>query len=107
MRDYRNRHLERERLRCRIKGWQLKGIQISVEDYQLKLLAQDYRCAVCKRHQDEFPIAFAVDHNHQTGQTRGLVCSPCNTGVIALLENKEDLIERGKHYLRHWKEANV
>lgn len=35
-------------------------------------------CAVCL---DGFNGKFCIDHNHETGVIRGLLCRRCNTGM--------------------------
>ena len=51
---------------------------ISLKDYNRMLKEQGKLCALCGRHQEEFKNRLAVDHNHKTGQVRGLVCFYCN-----------------------------
>lgn len=43
---------------------------------------QEGRCAVCKKHESEFKIRLSVDHNHKTGQVRGLLCYRCNKFIV-------------------------
>lgn len=38
---------------------------------------QEHRCAICKEKID----SFNVDHCHESGMFRGLLCTPCNTGI--------------------------
>lgn len=51
------------------------------------LSSQNGRCAICQsedpKHKGSF---FCVDHDHETGAVRALLCSPCNTR-IGLLEH--------------------
>lgn len=56
---------------------------ISVERYRELLAKQNNRCAVCGNEQDQLAsdgrrYALHVDHDHVTGQIRGLVCRRCN-----------------------------
>lgn len=44
--------------------------------------AQDYRCNICKRPSSEFKTRLSVDHNHGTGEIRGLLCNHCNRRVV-------------------------
>ena len=37
------------------------------------------RCAICDKSHE--PLALNVDHDHHTGQVRGLLCRSCNTGL--------------------------
>lgn len=64
---------------------------ISLEQYKEWLAAQKECCAICKRHQSEFKIALAVDHDHETGEVRGLLCKQCNIGIGLLGESRQNL----------------
>lgn len=59
---------------------------LTIEEYTALLLRQGGRCAICnsastKRTRSAY---FAVDHNHETGKVRGLLCNNCNIGIGAL-----------------------
>ena len=43
---------------------------------------------------------FAVDHNHDTGQVRGLLCTTCNVAIGALGETRENL-QRAVDYVTY------
>ena len=36
------------------------------------------QCALCKKPRSVFKKNLSVDHNHQTGKIRGLLCYRCN-----------------------------
>jgi len=44
-------------------------------------------CAICKKHQIEFKKKLHVDHNHKSGQVRGLLCHNCNLAIGRLQES--------------------
>ena len=67
------------------------------------LAAQGGCCAICGTSDTGKRKAFAVDHNHDTGKIRGLLCSNCNTGIGNLRDNVE-LLERAIDYLRNTNE---
>ncbi len=50
---------------------------ISVEQFEAILASQDGRCAICRETFGDRRAA--VDHNHDTGAVRGLLCVSCNT----------------------------
>jgi len=58
--------------------------------------AQRGMCAVCR----ERP-ASQVDHDHQTGRVRGVLCGGCNAGLGQLKEDPE-IIRRAIAYLNRW-----
>lgn len=54
---------------------------LDMHDYGAMLLTQHDRCAICGEQPEPRPngtSSFDVDHNHQTGRVRGLVCRRCN-----------------------------
>lgn len=58
---------------------------ITVEDYNLMLEAQNGKCAICERLPAKNLLA--VDHDHETGRVRGLLCPPCNRSVEWFIYN--------------------
>lgn len=60
--------------------------RITVEDGTARLVAQDYRCAVCRKP-FETPKRVRFDHNHATGEFRGFLCASCNTGLGQLKDS--------------------
>lgn len=74
---------------------------ITSKQYDELLKKQDNCCAICKRHESEFKIRLAVDHNHRTREIRGLLCTHCNHRIVgrhtdsALLRNAADYLEQG------------
>lgn len=64
------------------KYWpHLTELQAEEERHKLAV-KQDYTCAVCKKPEAMFKFRLAVDHNHKTGQVRGLLCYRCNKFVV-------------------------
>lgn len=45
------------------------------------------RCAICKRE-----LRLVVDHDHETGRVRGMLCRRCNLGIGHLDDNPVTLI---------------
>lgn len=39
-------------------------------------------CGLCQRPESSFKMRLAVDHNHKTGQVRGLLCYRCNKFIV-------------------------
>ena len=59
-------------------NWKFNGVNLTFEKYQELILIQTGRCAICLC---EFIKTPAVDHDHETGIVRGLLCSRCNVGL--------------------------
>lgn len=68
--------------------------QLSVEEYEAMYLVQEGRCAICKREH-----TLVVDHNHETGKVRGLLCPGCNHGLGRFRDNI-DVLQSAIEYLR-------
>ncbi|WP_424923390.1 endonuclease VII domain-containing protein [Actinocrispum wychmicini] len=59
---------------------------------------QGGRCAICQRATGRGK-RLAVDHNHATGEVRGLLCKPCNRDVLGHLRDDVSAFERAIVYL--------
>jgi len=78
--------------------WRYKGIDFTVDEYNSRLEAQDYRCGICHKHQDEFKMGLFVDHDHTTGVVRGLLCVRCNS-LLGLSLDSISVLENAIKYL--------
>lgn len=75
---------------------------ITLEEYNEKLASQNGVCAICKRPPSVRKLH--VDHDHITGQVRGLLCHTCNF----LLGNCNDdiaLLQSAMEYLWRYVES--
>lgn len=71
---------------------------MGLQEYNDMFREQNGCCAICGIHQSKLNRALAVDHNHATGEIRGLLCTTCNTGLGQFKENPE-FLENAKNYL--------
>ncbi len=77
---------------------------INLADYDCMYHEQDGLCAICHLPQNsKRNTRFCVDHDHDTGEVRGLLCDSCNRG-IGLLKDDPRLLENAAKYLRSFKE---
>jgi hypothetical protein len=65
---------------------------LSVDEYQTLLANQNFACPICEveisntiAYKGKRPVA--VDHNHDTGDVRGILCSMCNLMLGHAREN--------------------
>lgn len=90
---------ERERRRTQQRKHHLMSTYgISLEQYQDLLKQQDNSCGVCGKHKSEEKKNFHVDHNHETGEIRGLLCNYCNRRVIGRHKDPE-IFRKAASYL--------
>jgi hypothetical protein len=75
-----------------------KKYGITLEQYNELLVNQNNGCAICAK-----PCAtgnnLAVDHDHETGKVRALLCKNCNT-AIGLLGEDTDRMTKAIEYLK-------
>lgn len=89
---------------CLIKmrnNWLIRHYKITSAEYEILLLSQNSKCAICKasetgrKKQKHFP----VDHDHKTGKIRGLLCDQCNKGLGHFKDDPE-IMERAIQYVK-------
>ncbi len=66
---------------------------ITIDDYNRMFKEQEGRCKICGAHQSEFSTRLHVDHNHETGKVRGLLCNSCNMGIGNFKDNIDLLLD--------------
>jgi hypothetical protein len=55
---------------------------MGMDEYRLAALRQQGVCAICKQSErTERNRLLTIDHDHVTGQVRGLLCSQCNRAI--------------------------
>jgi len=75
----------------------LRKYGITLTQLQEMLLKQDYKCLICK----EFMKRPVVDHNHETGKVRGLLCHYCNV-VLGMAKERQDVLLEAVNYLNRY-----
>ena len=86
--------------RRREVNWRKFGIKgATVEKYNQLLEDQNYCCKICGRHVTEFKKNLHLDHNHKTGEIRGLLCGKCNLG-LGNLDDNIGILEKAIKYLK-------
>jgi hypothetical protein len=84
---------------------------VSLEYVEKLLLEQGMQCAICGkhwracvpakrvRHEETFLHYLCVDHDHDRGRVRGLLCNACNT-AIGLFEEEVGRLAIAIDYIR-------
>lgn len=103
----------REAARAAAKAWQqgnplkrksqrLKQYGIEVSDFNDMMAVQGGRCAICGHSDTSKPNFFpVVDHCHETGRVRGLLCMSCNQGLGKFKDDKDRLFSAISYLTRH------
>lgn len=85
------------------KAYQRKvKYNLSQEEYDFKLKQQNYSCAICDIHQDDYSKEFSVDHCHKTGKVRALLCNQCNSG-IGFFRESVSIMKKAISYIKKYK----
>jgi hypothetical protein len=58
---------------------------LTTDEFEAMLSAQDRRCYICRMRQGKKHLS--VDHDHATGEVRGLLCQPCNRYIGRLKDD--------------------
>jgi len=82
-----------------------KKYGISLEDYQQMAEQQGDCCAICGTTEKGMARGrkryWSVDHNHETGAVRGLLCQKCNT-LIGLADDNVEILRKAILYLEKY-----
>ena len=90
----------------KIKDYKLKYIYgISLKEYKQKLETQKGKCVICNG--DDKNRSLSVDHNHNTGEIRDLLCSRCNRDIMGKIEKEGpykaiQILENTISYINKW-----
>jgi len=63
---------------------------LSLEYWNALLEKQNGVCGICKETPN-LPEDLKVDHDHETGKIRGLLCNSCNIGLGSFKDNTDSL----------------
>ena len=88
---YRAKNMERCRMANRVGRY-----NITVNDLDELWIKQNGVCAICGMALD--PEKYRIDHDHNSGKVRGILCHSCNTG-IGLLQDSPETLHNAARYL--------
>lgn len=69
--------------------------RITKEEFEKMFSEQEGKCVICLKEM----ITPHIDHNHETGQVRGLLCKSCNSS-LGLMKDSITLLENAIKYLK-------
>lgn len=63
---------------------------LTIKQYNGILKQQNYKCGICNKPQSICNRKLDIDHNHQTGFIRGLLCRYCNGRLLRYLHDNKN-----------------
>ena len=75
---------------------------LTIIQYEELKIKQNNRCAICARPPSRAnfrEMVLHVDHDHETGKVRGLLCAKCNR-LVGLAYNKSEILTKASDYLK-------
>lgn len=83
------------------RGESHRRLGVSREQYAALVTEQGGRCLICLLPETAVNKNLSIDHCHESGIIRGLLCRSCNIGLGAF---KDDpiLLNRAAEYTRKW-----
>ncbi len=85
------------------RSWRLRSSYgLTQIDYDRMVADQSGKCAICQRVCSELHI----DHCHDTGVVRGLLCTDCNRG-IGMLKHDPEIFMSAIKYLKVERPVNL
>lgn len=87
------------------RAYRLKKLyDLTNEQFEAMLAEQDGQCAICRTDKPGGRHGlWQVDHNHDTGAVRGLLCQGCNSGIGQFKENPDALLAAIRYLALHTK----
>jgi hypothetical protein len=61
---------------------------LTTEARDAMFVKQGTRCGVCRSPDPDFKHGWVVDHDHETGKVRGILCNNCNQGLGRFKDNQ-------------------
>lgn len=95
-------HQRARKSKTRDRAWELRLIAtygITADEYWAIYEWQAKCCYICRRANGTGRRKLSVDHDHETGFVRGLLCGPCNRDVVGHLRDDPAAFLRGASYL--------
>lgn len=77
----------------------LNKYKLSFEALIDYIFTQQGKCAICEDYLNIESRKWHIDHHHETGRVRGILCHRCNTTLIPVFDNYFSLIPKILKYI--------
>ena len=90
------------------RNWHLyKKYKITSDEFDTLFVVFRGRCSICDvvltyptQTRGQPPTTAVLDHDHHTGNIRGILCNSCNKG-IGLLKDSPEILTKALEYLKN------
>ena len=93
-----------DRPRVHIESGLCSQCYTSKRKYGVVIDYTNHLCEICNKPLQRGAGKSAVDHNHETGAVRGILCGHCNTG-LGMFGDSPDILASAIKYLHKYAEA--
>jgi hypothetical protein len=78
-----------------------KEYGMALEEHEATQIRQNFKCAICRKDIEDFSgkKIFHVDHDHFSGEVRGLLCPHCNSMVGFSEDSPETLLSAAEYLM--------
>jgi hypothetical protein len=76
-----------------------REFHITLQKHDKVLKFQNNACAICgnRLNKKGKPLVLGVDHNHATGEVRGLLCWPCNKAIAVFQDDAQRMLNASNY----------
>ncbi len=92
-RKYRHKDIKQHNFKNRVGRYSM-----SIDIFKDIWSKQNGCCTICGTVFND--ANYRIDHNHETGKVRGILCTSCNTG-IGLLKDSPQILLQASEYLKN------
>lgn len=93
----------------KIRMQNLRKYGMTPEQYDAMRESQQYKCAICGEHEEDAPkgkaktsaTALHIDHCHESGKVRALLCYNCNNMLGKAKDNEQTLLKAIEYLKEH------
>lgn len=85
---------------CKAHYMVIRKFGVSGDNLTKLILEQDELCAICNKKCSQGK-RLSLDHDHDTGQIRGLLCASCNL-ALGGFNDSPDILKKALKYLEKW-----
>lgn len=77
-----------------------KNYNLTYNQFLNLLTFQNNKCFICEQHLTENDKFTHIDHNHSTGEIRGILCSQCNW-FMSKIDTVKNCLENLNNYVKN------